>query len=91
MGVIVDDVPPERTVLHMKAGDMLIALTDGYFETEGTSGEQWQQERAESLIRAMRDATPDEILAGCNTAMQSWGAGAPAADDRTAIILKRLA
>jgi hypothetical protein len=39
----------------------------------------------------MRDATPDEILAGCNTAMQSWGAGAPAADDRTAIILKRLA
>jgi phosphoserine phosphatase len=91
MGVIVDDVPPERTVLHMKAGDMLIALTDGYFETEGTSGEQWQQERAESLIRGMRDATPDEILAGCNTAMQSWGAGAPAADDRTAIILKRLA
>jgi phosphoserine phosphatase len=91
MGVMAEDVPPERTVLHMQADDMLIALTDGYFETEGTSGEQWQQERAEALIRSMRDATPAEILAGCNAAMQAWGAGAPAADDRTAIILKRLA
>jgi phosphoserine phosphatase len=90
MGVIVDDVPPERTVLHMKAGDMLIALTDGYFETEGTSGEQWQQERAEALVRSMRDEAPESILKACDEAMHAWSAGAPAADDRTAIILKRL-
>jgi phosphoserine phosphatase len=90
MGVMADDVPPERTIVQMGAGDLLVALTDGYFETDAPSGEQWQQERAESLLRSMRDATPDEMLRACNEAMASWGAGAPAADDRTAIILKRL-
>ena len=90
MGVMADDVPPERTIVQMGAGDLLVALTDGYFETDAPSGEQWQQERAESLLRSMRDATPDEMLRACNAAMASWGAGAPAADDRTAIILKRL-
>lgn len=91
MGVIADDVPPERTVIQMQPGDMLIAITDGYFETEGTDGEQWQQERAESLVRSMRDESPEAILKACNDAMHAWSAGAPAADDRTAIILKRLA
>jgi sigma-B regulation protein RsbU (phosphoserine phosphatase) len=91
MGVIADDVPPERTILHMQPGDMLLALTDGYFETEGTGGEQWQQERAEALVRSMRDEAPDSILKACDEAMHAWSAGAPAADDRTAIILKRLA
>jgi serine phosphatase RsbU (regulator of sigma subunit) len=69
---------------------MLLAITDGYFETEGTGGEQWQQERAETLVRSMRDASPEAILKACNEAMRTWSAGAPAADDRTAIILKRL-
>jgi sigma-B regulation protein RsbU (phosphoserine phosphatase) len=90
MGVIADDVPPERTVIQMQPGDMLLAITDGYFETEGTGGEQWQQERAEALVRSMRDASPEDILKACNEAMRTWSAGAPAADDRTAIILKRL-
>jgi serine phosphatase RsbU (regulator of sigma subunit) len=90
MGVLPDDIPAERTVVHMQSGDILFALTDGYFETEGSNGEQWQQERAEALVRELRDQSPDVILAACNEAMRAWSAGAPAADDRTAIILKRL-
>jgi hypothetical protein len=30
------------------------------------------------------------MLAACNAAMTEWCRGAPAADDRTAIILKRV-
>jgi len=90
MGVLPDEVLTEQTEIEMHAGDMLIALTDGYFESERTDGEQWQQERGEALIRQMRDQSPQQILAACDAAMLSWGHGAPAADDRTAIILKRL-
>jgi len=91
MGVLADDVPPERTEFVMQTGDLLLAITDGYFESEAPSGEQWQQERCEALIRSMRDASPEAMLQACNAAMQDWCKGAPAADDRTAIILKRLA
>jgi len=90
MGVMPDDLPPERTIIDMAPGDLLVALTDGYFESEAPDGEQWQQERAEALLRRMRDATPQEMLQACNAEMATWCAGAPAADDRTAIILKRL-
>jgi hypothetical protein len=38
----------------------------------------------------MRDEAPESILKACDEAMHAWSAGAPAADDRTAIILKRL-
>ena len=90
MGVLPDDAPDERTVVRMAPGDMLLALTDGYFESEAPAGEQWQQERAEALVRSMRDASPRELLDACNEAMRTWCAGRPAADDRTAIVLKRL-
>ena len=91
MGVLADDVPPERTEFTMRPGDMLVALTDGYFESESPEGEQWQQDRCEALVRSMRDASPEDSLRACNAAMQAWCKGAPAADDRTAIILKRIA
>jgi phosphoserine phosphatase len=91
MGVMADDVPAERTTFVMQPGDLLVALTDGYFESESPAGEQWQQERCEALIRSMRDASPEAMLQACNAVMQDWCKGAPAADDRTAIILKRLA
>jgi hypothetical protein len=39
----------------------------------------------------MRDASPEAMLQACNAVMQDWCKGAPAADDRTAVILKRLA
>ena len=91
MGVLADDVPPERTEFTMQPGDLLVALTDGYFESESPAGDQWQQERCEALIRSMRDASPEAMLQACNAVMQDWCKGAPAADDRTAVILKRLA
>lgn len=89
MGVMADDVPAERTTFVMQPGDMLVALTDGYFESESPQSEQWQQDRCEALIRSMRDSSPEAILQACNDAMREWCEGAPAADDRTAIILKR--
>jgi phosphoserine phosphatase len=90
MGVVPDDLPPERTEIILQPGDLLVALTDGYFESEGAGGEQWLQERCEALVRSHRDLDPRALLDACNAAMAEWCRGAPAADDRTAIILKRV-
>jgi phosphoserine phosphatase len=90
MGVVPDDLPAERTELILQPGDVLAALTDGYFESQDPGGEQWMQQRCETLIRRNRDLSPAAMLAACNAAMTEWCRGAPAADDRTAIILKRV-
>ena len=90
MGVMPSDTQPVPTSIQLNAGDVLLALTDGYFESAAPGGEQWAQERCEALVRLMRDAPADEILRACNSAMLEWCRGAPAADDRTAIILKRV-
>ena len=90
MGVLPDDLPAERTEIIMQPGDLLAAITDGYFESADPAGEQWQQERCEALLRRLRDEHPRAILDACNAAMADWCQGAPAADDRTAIIVKRV-
>ncbi|MCE9618816.1 MAG: SpoIIE family protein phosphatase [Planctomycetes bacterium] len=91
LGVMIDDTSSETTVITMHVGDILIALTDGYYESEGPNGEQYQQKPVEDLVRKHRDRTPEEILQLINESLMDWTSAAPAADDRTAIVLKRIA
>jgi phosphoserine phosphatase len=74
----------------MHPGDILVALTDGYYESEGVNGEQYQQKPVEDLVRKHRDRSPSEILQAINESLMDWTEAAPAADDRTAILLKRV-
>ena len=90
LGVMIDDTSSESTVITMHQGDILIALTDGYYESEGTNGQQYQEQPVIDLVRKHRDQSADFILRSINDSLMDWTNGAPAADDRTAIILKRL-
>ena len=90
LGVMIDDLTSDTTVITMHHGDILIALTDGYYESEGTNGQQYQEQPVMDLVRQHRDQSADFILRAINDSLMDWTAGAPAADDRTAIILKRL-
>jgi phosphoserine phosphatase len=90
LGVMADDTSGEPTVLTMHPGDILVALTDGYYESEGVNGEQYQQKPVEDLVRKHRDRSPSEILQAINESLMDWTEAAPAADDRTAILLKRV-
>ena len=90
LGVMIDDTSSESTVITMHQGDILIALTDGFYESEGTNGQQYQEQPVIDLVRKHRDQSADFILRSINDSLMDWTNGAPAADDRTAIILKRL-
>ena len=90
LGVMIDEPNPHSTVITMQHGDLLIALTDGYYESEGTDGTQYQEQPVMDLVRKHRDESPDFILKAIYESLMDWTAAAPAADDRTAIILKRL-
>ena len=90
LGVMIDEHNSHSTVITMQPGDLLIALTDGYYESEGTDGTQYQEQPVMDLVRKHRDEPPDFILKAIYESLMDWTAAAPAADDRTAIILKRL-
>ena len=90
LGVMIDDLTSDSTVITMHHGDIMIALTDGYYESQGTNGQQYQEQPVIDLVRKHRDESADFILRAINESLMDWTDGAPAADDRTAIILKRL-
>ncbi len=90
LGVMIHEPIAHSTVITMQPGDFLIALTDGYYESEGTDGSQYQEQPVMDLVRKHRDESPDFILKSIYTSLMDWTASAPAADDRTAIIVKRL-
>ncbi|MSR33430.1 MAG: GAF domain-containing protein [Phycisphaerales bacterium] len=90
LGVMIDDLNAESTMITMHAGDILIALTDGYYESEGKDGHQYQELPVLDLVRKHRDQSADFILRAINESLMDWTSGVPAADDRTAIILKHL-
>jgi serine phosphatase RsbU (regulator of sigma subunit) len=69
-------------------GDVLAVLSDGIFEARNGAKEQFGTERVMAVIRDHHHASGAEILAALRAAVASFTNGAPADDDRTAIIIK---
>lgn len=70
-------------------GDLFVVLSDGFFEAAAPDGELFGSARVTQLLGAHRRETLPAMLEALRTAVESFTAGAPAADDRTALIVKR--
>ena len=75
--------------IHMSPGDLVAVLSDGFFEAADYEGRQFGVDRVVEVISAHRRQTPGRILTALREAVATFTEGAPAADDRTAIIVKR--
>jgi len=80
--------PPQT--LALEPGDMVVLMTDGFFEWENRAGEEFGMERLEAAIRAAASLPPDEIIRRMHHAVTTFTAGTPQADDLTAVIIKRV-
>jgi phosphoserine phosphatase len=74
----------------MQAGDMMILVTDGFFEWTNPQEEQFGVDRLCDLIRRHRDLPSKEIIQLLHKAVVSFAGGTPQADDLTAVIVKKL-
>jgi serine phosphatase RsbU (regulator of sigma subunit) len=84
-----DDAESRR--LTLGPGDLLLALTDGYFEAPAADGgELFRDERVMEAIRGARDGTAHEVLAAIQAAVEAFTGGAPLEDDRTALVVRRV-
>jgi serine phosphatase RsbU (regulator of sigma subunit) len=90
LGLLPDLNCAEPLVLHLNEGDMVVLATDGFFEWEDASGEQFGLERLERAVRAARHLAPEEIIAELYHAVKHFAAGTQQMDDLTAVVIKRV-
>jgi len=74
---------------RLEAGDILVLITDGFYEWEDPDGEQFGIARLESVIRESRDCKPDEVIVNLRSAVEVFCRGTKQQDDLTAVLLKR--
>jgi len=80
--------PPKR--LQLDPGDLLLLITDGFFEWQNDQGEEFGAQRVENVIRASRDLPSSEIIARLYDAVVTFANGTSQKDDLTAVLIKRL-
>ncbi len=76
--------------IRMSPGDIVAVISDGLLEATDATGQQFGVERTMQVIAASRDRHPTGIRTALRQAVAEFTGSAPAADDRTAIIIKRV-
>ena len=75
---------------EMEPGDIYVVFSDGIYESTDPKDEEFDVERTLELIRKHKDAPASEIMKQIRDAVEEFTQGAPPADDRTGILIKRV-
>jgi len=78
--------PPAH--LRLQVGDLLLLVTDGFFEWENNLGEQFGVQRMEEELRASRELPASEIIKRLHAAVIKFSNGTQQQDDLTAVLIK---
>jgi serine phosphatase RsbU (regulator of sigma subunit) len=80
---------PPRT-LQFASGDLLLLVTDGFFEWANAAEELFGNERLEHSVRGARDKSAAEIISILYKDVIHFAGGTSQKDDLTAIVFKRI-
>jgi PAS domain S-box-containing protein len=75
--------------IPFEPGDMLVLVTDGFYEWTNSDEQAFGVERLTSVLQALAAASPEAIIAGLNQAVREFTTGVPQPDDLTALVVKR--
>ena len=92
-GVILGILPMaqyKETIAQMEPGDVLVMFSDGVTEAANPSDEDFGEERLGKLVESMRNRKASEIVEAIEVAVNEFTQGAPAADDITVVIVRRV-
>jgi serine phosphatase RsbU (regulator of sigma subunit) len=74
----------------MECGDIVLLITDGFFEWENPAKEQFGIGRVGEVVREFSDREPEMIIAELYNAVVDFSQGTPQMDDLTAVVIKRV-
>lgn len=75
-------------VENLEVGDVLLVMTDGVWEAMNPATEKYERERVGEQVRAFRDATPRELVAGLYASVKEFCGEAEQRDDITMVCLR---
>lgn len=90
LGLMPDPPDDGMRTMHLSAGDILVLLTDGFYEYHGPGGAQFGEDAVRQVICRMHHRPVQALLDGLVEAIEQFAAGHPQQDDMTAIVLKRV-
>jgi serine phosphatase RsbU (regulator of sigma subunit) len=79
--------PPQE--IDLAPGDMLVLLTDGFFEWANPAGKMFGTARLREAIQAASSLPPEEIIRRLHSTVVDFAGGTQQADDLTMVVLKR--
>ena len=86
---ILPGVAYRGATVALEPGDSLVLYTDGITEVTDASDEELGIDRLTATCRDHRHASAGELAQAIETAVLEFGAGRPAGDDRTLLVLRR--
>jgi phosphoserine phosphatase RsbU/P len=75
--------------LAMDHGDILVLLSDGFYEYHGRGGEQFGDERVQDIVSRHARKPMADLLHILLKSVDAFADGAPQQDDMTAVLVKR--
>lgn len=89
LGMIAGISYEDSRMKGLKAGDMIVLVTDGFYEWQNPESEEFGLERLKDVIQQARDCSAEEVIARLCTAVKQFSRGTEQQDDLTAVVLKR--
>ncbi len=90
MGIMDAHLFEMHNVLEIAPRDMVVLLTDGFFEWCGPDSEQFGEDRVIQVLKESKDLSSAEIIQRIYDAVRAFVGSAPQSDDLTAVIIKRI-
>ena len=90
LGIIADFSWPEAERFEMASGDMIVLLTDGFFEWENEEQEEFGIERLIDVLRENRGRSSEELIRSMYQAVRTFAGDVPQNDDLTALVIRKL-
>lgn len=73
----------------LQEGDMIVIVTDGFYEWRNPNNEEFGLERLKDTIRQARDSSAADLIVKLNEAVKDFSRGTKQEDDLTAVVLRR--
>jgi serine phosphatase RsbU (regulator of sigma subunit) len=89
LGMIAGMKYEDSRVNCLEQGDMIVIVTDGFYEWRNPNDEEFGLERLKDTIRRGRDSSAEELIANLYRAVSNFSKGTKQEDDLTAVVLRR--
>lgn len=76
--------------VSLSRGDIMLVLTDGFFEWTGPDDEEFGMDRVAEVVRGDGGQSSGRLIQQIYEAVKQFGGSSPQRDDLTAVVIKRL-